>query len=166
VAWPGALAAGRAALAARSFARADSVFAAFVQTHPGTPAAIEAGYWRAVVALDPLNATSSTAAALAALDAYAAADPARPHAEEAAALRGLAGLVDSLRLALGYERSAAAAGAAAAAAARAALVPRDTLRARDDELARLRAELEAVRAELGRVRRRLAAPGAGARGGP
>jgi hypothetical protein len=73
-------------------------------------------------------------------------------------LRALAGQADSLRAALAQERTGSAAAAAAAVAARAALIPRDTLRARDEELARARTEAAAARAELERIRRRLAAP--------
>jgi len=54
---------------------------------------------------------------------------------------------DSLRVAVAAERISAA-----------VLVPRDSLKPRDDEVVRLRAELEQTRAELDRVRRRLAPP--------
>jgi hypothetical protein len=160
-AWPATLTAGRTALTFRQFARADSVFAAFERAHLNTPAAAEASYWRALVRLDPHNTPGDTASAVAALDAYRATDPPRAHFVEAGVLRALASRVDSLRLVVGYERSAAAAAASAAAnaaAARATLVPRDTLRARDEELERTRAELASARAELARVRRRIAAP--------
>jgi hypothetical protein len=46
-------------------------------------------------------------------------------------------------------------------------VPRDSLRARDEELARVRAEAAEAQAELERVRRRIAAPdGRGGRARP
>lgn len=157
-AWATALAAGRGALAERAFARADSVFSAVGQAFPGSGVAAEAAYWRALGQADPQNTAGDTAAAALALDAYRATDPPRAHFVEAGVLRALLARTDSLRLTLGYERSAAAAAAAGAAAARATMVPRDSLRARDEALDRMRAELAYARAELERVRRRLAAP--------
>ncbi len=160
-AWPGTLAAARAALAARDHGAAERMLAGFVARHPHTSAANEATYWWALVRVDPANRAADPASALPALDAYRAIDPPRSHAVEAGVFRALVARQDSLRLALALERAAGAAAraaASAAAAARAAMVPRDSLRVRDEELVRLRTEAAALNAELDRVRRRLTAP--------
>jgi outer membrane protein assembly factor BamD (BamD/ComL family) len=157
-AWPPALRAARSAMAAGDFRAAESTLAAFTRRHPESSAAADASYWWALARLDPGNRADRTAA-IAVLDAYRATDPPRRHASEAAVLRNLVAQLDSLRMALAFERSAAAASANAAVAGRAGLVPRDSLRVRDEELARLRGEAAEARAELERVRRRLAAQG-------
>ncbi len=157
-AWPSTLAGARAAIAARDYRAADRLLAAFGARYPQSSAAAEATYWRAVIRVDPGNRVGDAAWAASALDAYRAADPPRPHAAEAGVLRALVMQQDSLRLALAFERTAAAAAAGAAASARATLVHRDSLRVRDEEIERLRAESAALQAELERIRRRLIAP--------
>lgn len=160
-AWTTTAVGARTALTFRQHARADSVLAAYVGRYPESPGAAEAVYWRALARLDPDNPAADAARAVTGLEAYRATDPPREHFYEASVLRALVRQTDSLRAALASERSAAAAATAAAAAgatARAALVPRDTLRARDEELARVRADAADARAELERVRRRLTAP--------
>ena len=166
-AWPAVRDAARTALAARAFARAEAVLDTFAARYPQTRAAAEARYWWALVRLHPGNRAADLAPALAVLDAYRIGDPGAPHAVEAALLRALVAQQDSLRLALSLERAAAAAAAGAAQTARAGFVPRDSLRARDEELARVRAEAAEAQAELDRVRRRIAAPdGRGGRARP
>jgi hypothetical protein len=102
------------------------------------------------------NPSADRAAALPLLDAYRSTDPPRAHAFEAALVRALVAQQDSLRAALAPERAPVP--VSAAPAARPALVPRDSLRVRDEEILRLRTEAAAAQAELARVRRRLAAP--------
>jgi hypothetical protein len=166
-AWPATRDAARAALFARDFARAEAALDAFAARHPQTRAAAEARYWWALVRLQPGNRAADVGPALAVLEAYRIGDPLAPRAVEASLLRALVAQQDSLRLALSLERAAAAAAAGAAQTARAAFVPRDSLRARDEELARVRAEAAEAQAELERVRRRIAAPdGRGGRARP
>jgi len=157
-AWAATFADARAAFGAREFARADRTLAAFAARFPNSSAAAEAAYWRALVHLEPANRAADRATAAAALDAYRSTDPPRPHMLEAGVLRAMMAQMDSLRLELVLERTAAAAAAGAATVARSALVPRDSLRVRDEELARVRAEAAAAQAELDRVRRRLTTP--------
>jgi hypothetical protein len=166
-AWPAARDGARAALSARDFARAEAALIAFATRYPQTRAAAEARYWWALVRLHPANRAADVAPALAVLDASRIGDPSGRHAAEAALLRALVAQQDSLRLALSLERAAAAAAAGAAQTARAGFVPRDSLRVRDEELARVRAEAAEAQAELERVRRRIAAPdGRGGRARP
>lgn len=162
-AWAATLADVRAAFGVRDLARADRALAAFAARFPNSSAAAEAGYWRALVRLDPTNRAADRDAAVSALDAYRSTDPPREHTYEAGVLRAMMAQLDSLRLELVLERTAAAAAASSAAAARSTLVPRDSLRVRDEELARLRAEAAAALAELDRVRRRLTTPAGRAR---
>jgi signal transduction histidine kinase len=154
-AWPATLAAARSAMLGRDYRAAESTLATFSRRFAGTAPAADATYWWAVARLDPANRGADPAPAAALLDAYRAGDPPRRHALEAGLLRALLAQQDSLRLALAFERAAAASAASTAAAARAAMVPRDTLRARDEELSRARTDAAAAQAELDRVRRRL-----------
>jgi hypothetical protein len=135
-------------------ARADSVLERFRAQFAGTPAAAEALYARALLRVDPANATANPRDAVAALDAYAREGELLPRTYELTMIRRLLAQRDSLRGALTTQRGAAA-----------LLVPRDSIRAREQaeqalqlELERLRAELERTQAELARVRRRLAPP--------
>lgn len=157
-AWAVTIADVRTAFGIRDFARADRALASFVARFPSSSAATEAAYWQALVHLDPGNRAANPATAAAALDAYRSTDPPRTHTIEADVLRALMVQLDSVRLELVLERTAAAAAANSAAGARAAYVPRDSLRARDEELARVRAEAATAQAELDRVRRRLTTP--------
>lgn len=131
-------------------AQADSVLGAFRARFAGTGPAADALFLRGLLRADPGNAAAPTRDALDDLAAYAAGGPSLPHHAQAEVVRRLVVQRDSLRRAAAYERSALA-----------ALVPRDSLAARDAELERLRQELERTRTELERVRRRLARPGRG-----
>jgi hypothetical protein len=156
--WPAAFHAVRTALAARAYQTAESTLAAFARRHAGSSEAAEASYWWAVVRLDPANRAADRSPAPPLLDAYQATDPPRAHAYEATVLRAVVAQYDSLRAAIATERAVAPPSSVAAPASRVLLVPRDSLRAREEELVRARAEAAAARAELDRVRRRLAAP--------
>jgi len=141
---PGALA------LARDFASADSTLRAFAARFPGTPSAAETVYWRALVRLDPTRDEQPSAEVLREvrtwLDAYIAGGPVQPRYLEATTLRRLASLLDSLRAAAGAPRGALPS----------ATLLRDSIKVRDDSIARLQKELEQTTAELERIRKRLA----------
>jgi hypothetical protein len=128
-------------------AQADSLLTEFRSQYAGTPAATDALFWRAMLRADPASTISSTRAAQADLAAYQASEEAPPLHVPAGVVRRLLVQNDSLRQVVSTTRAAAA-----------LLVPRDSLKPRDEEIARLRSELEQSRAELERVRRRLAPP--------
>lgn len=143
-----------AAAARGAHARADSALDAFGAQFFGTPAAAEALYARALLRADPANAGVTPREVAAALEAYEREGGALPRGYDVVVLRRLLAQRDSLRAVLTTQRGAAA-----------LLVPRDSLRARDQaeqalrlELERLRVVLEQTQAELARVRRRLAPP--------
>ncbi|GJG87667.1 hypothetical protein tb265_28480 [Gemmatimonadetes bacterium T265] len=149
--WTATLDGARAALAAGRAARADTLLSAFRERYRGLPQSDEALYWRALVRLDAPAPSGGMRPALADLDAYLAST-APDHRAEVNVLRRLVMELDSAQ-------SAPPVVERVPAPARITGVPRDTLRARDEELQRARADAAAVRAELDRVRRRLAAPG-------
>lgn len=126
-------------------AQADSLLTEFRTRFPGTPAATEALFQRALLRADPASRANAPRAAVSDLDAYEAGGELQPHHATSGVIRRLLLQNDSLRLAVAAERISAA-----------VLVPRDSLKPRDDEVVKLRAELEQTRAELDRVRRRLA----------
>jgi hypothetical protein len=151
-AWPDARDAAHEAVQRAAYGRADSVLAAFALAHASSAEAADALYLRAVLQLDPANPAESRRDALAALDAYVSGGPSRTQYVAAGVLRRLLRHEDSVRAVV------PAAAAAAAPDPRRAGVSRDSLRVRDEELARLRTELEETRTELDRLRRLLAAP--------
>lgn len=130
------------ALAAR-FAAADRALADYAERFPRTPEANDAGYWRALLKLDPTNTTASARDALALLDAYLALSPAATHRAEATTLRRIAAAMDAR---------------AVASATPAPPVPHVDERAHTEEILRLREELSRANAELARIKRRLANP--------
>ena len=146
--WPAARDSARQAILRRDFARADSQLRAFAARYPGTDAAAETGYWRALLRLDPaaegLVSRDQVREARAELDAYIAGGPRRSSFAEATVLRRLAGHLDSLHSTADAVRAMIGTPAS-----------RDSARARDEELARLRAELDQTKAELDRIRRRV-----------
>ena len=117
---------------------ADKTLAEFASAHPDTPQAIESGYWRAVYKLDPANKDANTREAITALDHYLAA-PNGTHRGEASTLRRLAGQLLSLDRALSQK-------------------PDEQPATREEEVKKLRDELQATKDELERIKRRLAAP--------
>ena len=128
-------------------AQADSMLGEFRARFPGTPSAVDALFWRGMLRADPANPAQTSRDASADLQAYESGGALHAHTEEAALVRRLLTQVDSLREAVTRERTAAS-----------VLIPRDSLKPRDEELVRLRAELDQTRAELERIRRRLAPP--------
>ena len=139
--WVGTVAAARAAADSGHFAAADSILAAFERSDASSPDASESAFWRAMLRADPRNPAFTPADARAALDAYLTTSDPRRRTEAAVMLRMLA-LSDSLRTAQAAQKSASES--------------RD--RARDEELQKLRDELQRTQAELDRIKRRLGPP--------
>lgn len=139
--WPPTLAAVRTAIDSGRFATADTILVTFEQAHAGSPEANESAFWRALLRADPRNPAFTIADARAALDAYLSAEGA-PRREEIEVLRRTLVLTDSLRAAQANSRAAADA--------------RDRLR--EEELQKLRDELQRTQAELDRIKRRLGSP--------
>lgn len=139
--WVGTLAAAQAAADVGQFATADSILAAFERSEPDSPDANESSFWRAMLRADPRNPAFAPAEARAALDSYLATPTPRRRTEAAVMLRMLA-LSDSIRTLHTAQRSAAEA--------------RD--RAHDEEIQKLRDDLQKTQAELDRIKRRLGSP--------
>jgi hypothetical protein len=138
--WPAAYLAAQSAADRGAFADADKTLADFAASHPNTPAAAESGYWRAVYKLDPSNKDASTRDAIAGFDRYLAM-PDGSHRGEATTLRRIAVQLSSLDRALTAQKPDEAAAAS-----------------RDEEVKKLKDELQATKDELERIKRRLAAP--------
>lgn len=140
--WPATYLAAEGAAERGAWDDADRLLAEFARAHLNTPQAAEAGYWRAVYKLDPANRGASTRDAIAGLDAYLNA-PRVDHRGEAATLRRLAAQLLSLDRALAQKPEEPSPAAA---------------KSRDEEVQKLRDELQATKDELDRIKRRLAAP--------
>ena len=136
--WVATAAAARAAMDRGQFAAADSILAAFERAEPDSPDSSESAFWRVMVRADPRNPAFSPADARAAIEGYLANPGSRRRTEASVMLHMLA-LSDSLRVAQATQRSAAEA--------------RD--RAREDEMQKLRDDLQRAQAELDRIKRRL-----------
>ncbi|HYD51605.1 MAG TPA: hypothetical protein VEA99_03215 [Gemmatimonadaceae bacterium] len=135
---------------------ADRLLATFAAQYAGTPQANETLYWRGVYRLDPANRTHRVADALEMLNAYLATRPdsANPRYQwEAAVLRRTALEIDRLNRAVVAANSATEAASRSAAPAATARPSADG--SKDEEIARLRRELDSARDELNRIKRRL-----------
>lgn len=139
--WDATLDRVRAAVDSGRHAAADSLLAAFAMTGGDTAAVAESVLWRLLLKADPANQTTAPGEARAALDAYLA-QPGAARRVEAGVVRRLLALADSLR--------------AAQAGLRAANELRE--RTKDEEIAKLRDELQRTQAELERIKRRLGNP--------
>ena len=137
--WPAAYLAAQSAADHGAYGDADKTLAEFASSHPGSIQALESGYWRAVYKLDPANKDASTKDAIAGLDKYLAT-PDGTHRGEATTLRRIAVQLQSLDKALNAPKVDEAAAT------------------RDEEVKKLRDELQATKEELERIKRRLAAP--------
>ena len=146
--WPEVRSAVHEAAARGAYARADSLLVTFAERYPTAAESADARYWRAVLLLDPANDSGSALAAITVLDEYMAAGPSRTEFVTARVLRRLAQRMDSLRSVEAPPPAGRPAG----------LVPRDSLRVRDEEIARMRTELDQTKEELERLRRRLVVP--------
>lgn len=151
--WAVTAAAAQRAVDAGEHPRADTMLVQFAEAHPQTPEALEAVYWRGVIALDPGNPAGSPALAGAAFDYYLG-EPSAVRRAEVLVLRRLATrleLLNDLALALSLgERNTAAALATGRAPS--------SGDARDAEIARLKEELRKATEELDRIRKRVTQP--------
>jgi len=157
-AWHTTLERARTASDSGRHAEADALLASFASEHVGSPEANETLYWRGLFRLDPANRTHDVADALAMLNAYLVApatdSTAQAHRTEATILRRTALELERLHRAVATATAAAEAASRNAAAAAAAPRPADTS-AKDEEITRLKKELEAATDELNRIKRRL-----------
>ncbi len=139
--WARTAAAVQAAVDSGQFSTADSILGAFEHVERDSPDATESAFWRAMLRADPRNPAFEPAEARRGIEAYLAAPNPRRRAEAGVMLRMLE-LSDSLRAAQAAQRSAAEA--------------RD--RAREEEVQKLRDDLQRTQAELDRIKRRLGSP--------
>ena len=127
-------------------AAADSALRAFAERHPGTRAAEEVLFWRALYKMDPRSSAATRAEGRALMEEYAASSKTSWYRGQANVLRHLA------REIADAEQSTADS----------TIVPGDTtaggLAARDRVIRSQRAEIARLNAELERIKRRLAAP--------
>ena len=136
--WPAAYLEAQGAADRGAYGEADKALAEFAASHANSPQALESGYWRAVYKLDPANKDASTKDAIAGLDRYLT-NPSGTHRGEATTLRRIAAQLQSLDRALNTPKT-------------------DDSATRDEEVKKLRDELQATKDELDRIKRRLAAP--------
>ena len=142
-AWGATLTDLRTHLETGRYDAADSDLATFAQHYAGTPQAGQALFWRAVVALDPENRTSTPREALVAIDAYLAGGRSQPLYDAALVLRRTATTLETLR------RPVVVAAPPAPPAD-----STERLKAAE-EIQRLKAELEKTQAELDRIKKRI-----------
>lgn len=165
--WPATQVAAESLATAGKYAAADSLLASFASSHTGTAQGAESLYWRALLDLDPSNLNASPKDALAALDAFDEAPRNDAHLTESHILRRVAVLVSSIQRLAEQAASQSDSASAADSATRAsrAAAASDRARTKDEEIARLKTELESTRAELDktkeeldRIKKRLATP--------
>ena len=166
-AWPNVLTVARSRAADGKFDAADSLFADFALSYPGTSEALETAYWRGIFKLDPSNAHGSLTTGMASLDAYLADSRPRTHVAEATTIRRVGAQLDGLsRLAASAMAQAKDATNTASTAkaqvadanARAEAAKAEIPPTADSEIKRLKDELAKANAELDRIRKRLAQP--------
>lgn len=131
-------------------AAADSALRAFAGRHPGTRAADEVLFWRALYKLDPRSSAATRVEGRALMDEYAASSKTSWYRGQANVLRHLA------------REIVLAEQAAAQASGDSTIVISDTsaagIAARDRVIRTQRTEIARLNAELERIKRRLAAP--------
>jgi hypothetical protein len=131
-------------------AAVDSALLDFAQRHPGTRAAEEVLFWRALYKLDPRSSAATRAEGRALMDSYLAS-------EETAWYRGQANVLRHLAREIVLAEQAAG-----QAAGDTTIVISDTspagIAARDRVIRTQRAEIARLNAELERIKRRLATP--------
>jgi hypothetical protein len=131
-------------------AAVDSTLLDFAQRHPGTRAAEEVLFWRALYKLDPRSSAATRAEGRALMDSYLASDKAGWYRGQANVLRHLAREIVLAEQAAGQ------------ASGDSTIVITDTsaagIAARDRVIRTQRAEIARLNAELERIKRRLATP--------
>lgn len=127
-------------------AAADSALRDFAQRHPGTRAADEVLFWRALYKMDPRSSAATRAEGRALMDEYAASPRTSWYRTQANVLRHLAREISDAEATPGDSTIVAGDTSATGIAARERVI-----RIQRAEIARLNAELE-------RIKRRLAAP--------
>lgn len=131
-------------------AAADSALLDFARRHPGTRAAEEVLFWRALYKLDPRSSAATRAEGRALMDSYAASDKTAWYRGQANVLRHLAREIVLAEQAAGQ------------ASGDTTIVITDTsaagIAARDRVIRTQRAEIARLNAELERIKRRLATP--------
>lgn len=144
--WGALLSTTDSLVAAGRHAAADSALRAFEQAHPGTRAAEEVLFWRALYKLDPRSSAATRAEGRAMMESYAASSTATWYRGQANVLRHLAREIAE----------------AQQASADSTIVPGDTsasgIAARDRVIRNQRVEIARLNAELERIKRRLATP--------
>lgn len=139
--WPRTLALVQAAADSGRFSTADSILAAFERAERDSPDIAESAFWRAMLRADPRNPAFHPEEARRGIEAYLAAPSAHRRTEANVMLR-LLELSDSLRAVQAAQRSAA-----------------DTRdHAQEEEIQKLREDLQRTQAELERIKRRLGPP--------
>ena len=145
--WGALLAQADAFANAGRHSAADSALLAFERAHPGTRAASEVLFWRALYKLDPRSTAATRAEGRVLMETYAASPTASWYRGQANVLRHLARAIVE---------------AADAAPADTVIVAGDTsstsVAARDRIIRNQRAEISRLNAELERIKRRLATP--------
>jgi hypothetical protein len=131
-------------------AAVDSTLRDFAERHPGTRAAEEVLFWRALYKLDPRSSAATRAEGRALMDSYLASDKTAWYRGQANVLRHLA-----REIVLAEQATAQASGDTT-------VVISDTsasgIAARDRVIRTQRAEIARLNAELERIKRRLATP--------
>jgi hypothetical protein len=131
-------------------AAVDSTLVAFAQRHPGTRAAEEVLFWRALYKLDPRSSAATRAEGRALMDSYLASETTAWYRGQANVLRHLAREIVLAEQAAGQ------------AAGDTTVVISDTspagIAARDRVIRTQRSEIARLNAELERIKRRLATP--------
>lgn len=146
--WATALAIASQESSAGRHATADKALADYATRFPASGDAAEANFWRALYKLDPANATATPREAGQLLDSYLAS-PLIARRTEAITLR---------RLVSALENRTAPANSSSLATPPKTEPPKPEDKVKDDEIARLKEELNRANAELERIRRRLAQP--------
>jgi hypothetical protein len=146
--WATALAIASQESSAGRHAIADKALADYAARYPASGDAAEANFWRALYKLDPANASGTTREAAQLLDSYLAL-PMIARRTEALTLR---------RLVTALENRPAPGNASSSATPPRTDPAKPEDKAKDDEIARLKEELNRANAELERIKRRLAQP--------
>jgi hypothetical protein len=146
--WALAFTTAQQAAAAGDYVRADTTLMAYMRANPGTPEALDAVFWRGMLAIDPSNPQASATMAVAAFDDYLRGGSTLLRRQEAEVMRRLALRLPATAPAHGPRHAAVAGGEVA--------IERGD--PRDEEIRKLKDELQKATEELERIRRRIATP--------